>query len=56
MINIFKKLKDLLRCPSCVEAPDFCVCPTCGYKEPRERGVSCYSKVCSTCGSHMGRK
>ncbi len=31
------------------QPPTECVCPKCGYKEPKVRGVPCRSKTCPTC-------
>lgn len=32
-----------------------CVCPSCGHKEPKERGTSCASNKCPKCGAPMTR-
>ena len=32
-----------------------CLCPSCGYREPHQLGVSCYTKKCPKCGSTMTR-
>ena len=32
-----------------------CMCPKCGYQEPKERRVPCASKQCPKCGSPMVR-
>jgi predicted DNA-binding protein (UPF0251 family) len=32
-----------------------CICPTCGYQEPKTKGVSCISRKCIKCGSSMIR-
>jgi predicted DNA-binding protein (UPF0251 family) len=32
-----------------------CVCPKCGHKEPKERGVPCISKKCPKCSMSMVR-
>jgi len=32
-----------------------CVCPSCGYKVPHERGVPCATVTCPKCGSKMIR-
>ena len=31
------------------------VCPQCGTKAPRERGVPCFQQKCPKCGSTMAR-
>ena len=33
-----------------------CVCPSCGYNEPHERGVPCVQKQCPKCGTAMTRQ
>ncbi|RPH93315.1 hypothetical protein EHM69_10665 [candidate division KSB1 bacterium] len=33
-----------------------CVCPSCGYSEPHERGVPCAQKPCPKCGTAMTRQ
>jgi len=35
--------------------PASCVCPKCGYKEQKVRGIPCTSKKCPKCGSIMIR-
>ncbi len=35
------------------QPPTECVCPKCGYKEPKIRGVTCRSKTCPKCGTIM---
>jgi predicted DNA-binding protein (UPF0251 family) len=32
-----------------------CVCPICGYKEPKVRGVPCIKRKCPKCGNMMMR-
>lgn len=32
-----------------------CICPKCGYKEEKQRGVPCASKKCSECNTMMVR-
>lgn len=32
-----------------------CVCPSCGYKEPHQRGVPCYETRCPKCNSVLKR-
>jgi hypothetical protein len=34
----------------------YCVCPSCGHREPHEVGVPCYQKKCSQCGTQMVRE
>ena len=34
----------------------FCVCPSCGHKEPHERGVPCFERSCPECGTKMTRQ
>lgn len=34
----------------------FCVCPTCGHREPHERAVSCIQKKCPKCGIALTRE
>ena len=33
-----------------------CLCPSCGYREPHQLGVSCYTKKCPKCGATMTRE
>ena len=33
-----------------------CLCPCCGYREPHQLGISCYSKKCPKCGATMTRE
>jgi len=33
----------------------YCVCPSCGYKEPHTRGTPCMNKTCPKCGAKMTR-
>jgi len=30
-----------------------CICPNCGYREPHQLGVSCYTKKCPECEAPM---
>ena len=30
-----------------------CVCPSCGYSEPHDRGTPCTSKTCPECGASL---
>ena len=32
-----------------------CYCPNCGYREPHQAGVPCYTKKCPKCGTPMAR-
>ena len=32
-----------------------CMCPNCGYREPHQLGVSCYTKKCPKCEALMTR-
>lgn len=32
-----------------------CICPKCGHKEPKTRGIPCTSKKCLKCKSNMKR-
>ena len=34
----------------------YCICPSCGYREPHERAVPCYQKKCPQCGTVMMRE
>jgi len=34
----------------------YCVCPSCGYREPHTAGSPCYSKTCPHCGARMVRE
>ncbi len=34
----------------------FCVCPTCGHREPHGRAVSCIQKKCPKCGTALTRE
>jgi len=34
----------------------FCVCPTCGYREPHSPGQPCNQRLCSKCGTAMTRE
>lgn len=33
-----------------------CICTSCGYSEPHERGVPCYDRICPKCGAPLTRK
>ncbi len=33
-----------------------CLCPSCGYAEPHERGVPCLGRKCPRCGTAMTRE
>ncbi len=33
----------------------FCICPKCGYKEQKLRGIRCMDKKCPKCGTIMVR-
>lgn len=33
--------------------PTECVCPKCGYKEPKVRGIRCINKKCPKCGTML---
>ena len=33
-----------------------CLCPSCGYRESHQLGVSCYTKKCPKCGTTMTRE
>ena len=33
----------------------YCICPSCGYKVPHQRGVPCYQTKCPRCGAAMTR-
>ena len=35
--------------------PSACICPNCGYQEPKQPGIPCASKKCPRCGSFMTR-
>lgn len=37
-------------------APDYCVCPDCGYLEPHRRGIPCRNINCPKCGTLLIRK
>lgn len=39
-----------------IGAAGTCVCPQCGQKEPHERGVPCFERICSKCGTAMTRE
>ena len=32
-----------------------CICPKCGYKEQKLRGIRCMDKKCPKCGTIMVR-
>ena len=32
-----------------IETREYCVCTSCNYKEPHERGVPCFTKICPHC-------
>ncbi len=32
-----------------------CICPNCGYREPHQVGVPCYTRSCPKCGALMVR-
>ena len=32
-----------------------CVCPICGKRFPRRKGIPCYSETCPECGQKMTR-
>ena len=34
----------------------YCVCPSCGHREPHTVGAPCYAKACSQCGTKMVRE
>jgi len=34
----------------------FCVCATCGHREPHQRAVPCAQKQCPTCGTALTRE
>ncbi|MFP4170838.1 MAG: hypothetical protein ACLFUV_07445 [Methanomassiliicoccales archaeon] len=33
-----------------------CVCPSCGHREPHQRGVPCFQMKCPKCGNPMIRE
>ncbi|MFP4545484.1 MAG: hypothetical protein ACLFPN_01375 [Methanomassiliicoccales archaeon] len=33
-----------------------CVCPSCGHREPHQRGVPCFQMKCPKCGNTMIRE
>ena len=42
--------------PKAAGPSGYCVCPSCGYKEPHVVGVPCYKKNCPQCGGRMIRE
>ncbi|MFW6121853.1 MAG: hypothetical protein ACOC80_13290 [Petrotogales bacterium] len=32
-----------------------CLCPSCGYREPHQLGVPCYTRKCPKCEAPMTR-
>ncbi len=34
----------------------YCVCPSCGHKEPHQVGQPCYDVKCPKCGATMTRE
>ncbi len=34
----------------------YCVCPSCGHREPHNVGEPCYKKRCPQCGAQMVRE
>lgn len=39
--------------PSEARAADTCVCPQCGYQEPRAAGIRCRDRECPRCGEDL---
>jgi len=37
-------------------AGGYCICPSCGYKEPHLQGDPCMNKTCPKCGAKMTRE
>lgn len=37
-------------------SPDICICPVCGYEQPRDLGIPCKNEKCPKCHSAMRRK
>ncbi len=35
--------------------PQYCMCPNCGYRIPKQPGVPCRSMTCPRCGAPMVR-
>ncbi len=36
--------------------PEYCVCPVCGHKQIKVRGLPCSRMICEKCGSRMVRE
>lgn len=34
----------------------YCVCPVCGYREPKKPGVPCRQIKCPVCGAYLVRE
>ncbi|NLG50496.1 MAG: hypothetical protein GX552_10345 [Chloroflexi bacterium] len=34
----------------------YCVCPSCGHREPHVAGQPCYEKKCPQCGARLVRE
>ena len=41
--------------PAAAGPGGYCVCPSCGHREPHVAGVPCYQEKCPKCGTKMAR-
>jgi predicted DNA-binding protein (UPF0251 family) len=39
-----------------IETREYCVCTNCNYKEPHERGVPCFTRICPVCKTPLVRQ
>jgi len=42
--------------PKAAGPSGYCVCPSCGHREPHAVGMPCYQKKCPQCSTQMVRE